>query len=817
MDEEELYFIDRINEYRAGIGAPALKISRAICEASEWMARDMAEKDYLDHTDSQGRDPFERMADHGYAYSTWKGENIAYGYTSGESVFQGWKNSPGHDENMRRPQFIIMGLARVYGSGKWFWANNFGGYDDEGDGWINISVPAAGDLLMEDETVTVKWNSLNTYQKMIAELSDDGGLTWTAVASDLPYWGEFTWSVPAINSEDCIFRLTTNDGSISGGAGPFTIKPLDVTPPDKISDLAVVNPGVNTLNLTWTAPGDDGAAGTASGYEIRYLEGSPITGASWDGATVVSGIPAPSAGGSVESITVTGLEPESTYHFALKAWDDVPNTSPLSNSASGTTLPPPDLTPPGKVNDLAVSAVGPFSLLISWTAPGDDGETGTAASYDLRYLEGTPVTGTNWDSAIVCTGLPTPSPAGTFVTHIVGGFLPDTTYHFLIRTSDEVPNVSQFSNGGTGTTGSVPSPDTPTAPQGSLNGYVGEELIFTASASDPGGYMVNLTFSWDDGNEDELGPVEPGATVEGIHQWDATGTYEVRVRAQNEWGSVSEWSSPLTVTITDPPLYHSKVSNWDAPDSVITGEEVKLSVTFSNIGTSAWTSDIHSALFLLNDAPLEKAVVNGPVNVLPGDDWTVSVSFTAPLPGSHDYSVSMAFEGVPFGEVHEGVIVIEDGPRADGEPGGDDDGHDGGEGGELDQGGEGTEDDGEKGEGGELDQGGEGTEDDGEKGEGGELDQGGEGAEDDREAGSGGDDDDDTEPSSNSEGADNGSDRSFLMVAGAIVLVLVVVIVVFLLLLLRGNAQRRARYDFDHEDEEDIGDTPLRGPARPPF
>jgi hypothetical protein len=44
--------------------------------------------------------------------------------------------------------------------------------------------------------------------------------------------------------------------------------------------------------------------------------------------------------GSAETFTVTGLFPDTTYYFALKAADEVPNWSGISNSPSGTTLEP---------------------------------------------------------------------------------------------------------------------------------------------------------------------------------------------------------------------------------------------------------------------------------------------------------------------------------------------------------------------------------------------------------------------------------------------------------------------------------------------
>jgi hypothetical protein len=99
------------------------------------MSSDMAEKDYFSHTDSLGRDPFQRMAAFGYNYNAWKGENLAAGSDTAQLTFQLWRDSPGHNANMLNANFVVVGLAKAYGSDStygWYWAADFGGYDDRG-------------------------------------------------------------------------------------------------------------------------------------------------------------------------------------------------------------------------------------------------------------------------------------------------------------------------------------------------------------------------------------------------------------------------------------------------------------------------------------------------------------------------------------------------------------------------------------------------------------------------------------------------------------------------------------------------------------
>ncbi len=92
------------------------------------------------------------------------------------------------------------------------------------------------------------------------------------------------------------------------------------------------------VTLAWTAPGDNGTAGRASQYDLRYST-SPITSTNWDQATTVTNLPAPQSAGSQEVYKVTGLLPATTYYFCLKAADAGPNWSVLSNVAFRTTCP----------------------------------------------------------------------------------------------------------------------------------------------------------------------------------------------------------------------------------------------------------------------------------------------------------------------------------------------------------------------------------------------------------------------------------------------------------------------------------------------
>jgi subtilisin family serine protease len=113
----------------------------------------------------------------------------------------------------------------------------------------------------------------------------------------------------------------------------------DTIPPGAVADLAVATPRSNTLDLVWTATGDDGGAGRAKRYDLR-LATAPIDTSNFASATPVTIAP-PAAAGTPEHARVYGLAPQTTYWFALRASDEFGNAGEMSNLASGSTLEPP--------------------------------------------------------------------------------------------------------------------------------------------------------------------------------------------------------------------------------------------------------------------------------------------------------------------------------------------------------------------------------------------------------------------------------------------------------------------------------------------
>lgn len=133
LDAQEQQFLVLINNYRASIGATALKASTNLNRAAVWSGVDMGTNAYFSHTDSLGRSPSTRAQNCDYPGGA--GENIAAGtnWDTAQEAFDAWKNSAGHDANMRNTSYRMIGIARVFVSGSpygYYWITPFGLVDD---------------------------------------------------------------------------------------------------------------------------------------------------------------------------------------------------------------------------------------------------------------------------------------------------------------------------------------------------------------------------------------------------------------------------------------------------------------------------------------------------------------------------------------------------------------------------------------------------------------------------------------------------------------------------------------------------------------
>ncbi len=228
------------------------------------------------------------------------------------------------------------------------------------------------------------------------------------------------------------------------GSGTTPVWNGDETPPATIANLAAAPGGEwGTVLLRWTAPGDDGNAGTAHHYEVRYRVGDNVTAANWASCYVAGTPPAPVSAGDNQAMTVTGLLPDNTtvYRFGIRAYDEAGNASGVSNS-------------PG--SKAAYDNIAPlFDGIASAAAATDSGGT-VVLGWNAATDNTLPITYRIWwsDNGAIGYG-GAPNAATTGLDYRVTGLVNGKTYTFAVRAADNVatPNV----DGNTTTLSAVPN------------------------------------------------------------------------------------------------------------------------------------------------------------------------------------------------------------------------------------------------------------------------------------------------------------------------------------------------------------------------
>lgn len=76
------------------------------------------------HQQPDGSDPLNSVIGFGYMAA---GENIAYGFSTPESVMEAWMNSDGHRANILSTDFQYIGVGCYLENGAYYWTQTFGG------------------------------------------------------------------------------------------------------------------------------------------------------------------------------------------------------------------------------------------------------------------------------------------------------------------------------------------------------------------------------------------------------------------------------------------------------------------------------------------------------------------------------------------------------------------------------------------------------------------------------------------------------------------------------------------------------------------
>ena len=93
------------------------------------------------------------------------------------------------------------------------------------------------------------------------------------------------------------------------------------------------------------------------------------------------------------------------------------------------------------------------------------------------------------------------------------------------------------------------APNQPNNPSGRDEGWTGINYEFSFSTTDPEGDNIRYEIDWGDGTTTLTQYYSSGTSVTSYHQWDDEGYYFIKVRAQDEHGLWSSWSSEKLINI----------------------------------------------------------------------------------------------------------------------------------------------------------------------------------------------------------------------------------------------------------------------------
>lgn len=120
----EAEVVELTNAERAAAGCGAVKVDDRLAAAARGHSEDMAERDFFDHTNPDGEDPWDRARAAGYDWAA--SENIAWGYRTAEEVVDGWMNSDGHRRNLLDCDVVAIGVGVADSSRGPYWTQMFG-------------------------------------------------------------------------------------------------------------------------------------------------------------------------------------------------------------------------------------------------------------------------------------------------------------------------------------------------------------------------------------------------------------------------------------------------------------------------------------------------------------------------------------------------------------------------------------------------------------------------------------------------------------------------------------------------------------------
>lgn len=330
--------------------------------------------------------------------------------------------------------------------------------------------------LMWDETYLYLGASVEDFELWVDSYIAD--TPWTSTWND----DAFTWEIDPdysrdvlIQSTDRLFAINADGSSSRFDKGDGSGGTLGFTPIDSIIKAAKYSGTLNdyTFKTLSTESSKDSGFTFEVAISWRNIYGSESASAPADGTSIGMNFT------SIEDDTGGDLD-AGYYQEWKRVFDEITGYMGESgipeNWAEFVVSSKKDMTAPSAISDLKVTSTNTYSATISFTATGDNGSSGYAEKYDIRYLT-EPITDTNWKTATVYKNNFRPQKAGKTESFKIVGLTAQTTYYIGVKAVDEQNNSSSTASVSTTTKAADSSED---------KGYI---------TVDPGGRY----FTWENG------------------------------------------------------------------------------------------------------------------------------------------------------------------------------------------------------------------------------------------------------------------------------------------------------------------------------
>ena len=370
------------------------------------------------------------------------------------------------------------------------------------------------------------------------------------------------------------YRVSAINSAGTGAASNVDNATTATTVPGAPTSLTATASGTTAINLSWTAPADDGGA-SITGYRIDV---SPNGTSSWTDLVANTG--------TTTTYSHTGLSAGTTRHYRVSAINSA-GTGAASNVDNATTA----TTVPGAPTSLTATASGTSTIDLTWNAPSDDG----GASISGYKIEVSSNGGTSWSNREANTN-------NTTTTYAHTGLSAGTTRHY---------RVSAINSAGTGTASSTANATTPTEPgaptdlTATASGTSTIDLTWNAPSDDGDasitGYKIEVSPNGSSSSWSDLVANTNSTSTTYAHTGLSAGTTRhYRVSAINSVGTGTASSTANATTPTEPGAPTGLTAtasgstgidlSWTAPadngGSAITGYKIEASST----GNSGWSN-----------------------------------------------------------------------------------------------------------------------------------------------------------------------------------------------------------------------------------